>query len=96
MEMNENYNEGNSDMDEIISRLEALFTEREEYRIELLNEYLKHTGELTVVVDRIKSEILRENPNISHEELIDMASEQIAEIVKSQDMEDKTQNAEER
>ena len=68
-------------MDEIIEKLENLFEENPQYNMEKLKSYLNRTGELTIVVNKIKEEIQAENPNISHEELIAAASQRIADML---------------
>ena len=68
-------------MDEIIEKLENLFEENPQYNMEKLKSYLNRTGELTIVVNKIKEEIQAENPNISREELIETASQRIADML---------------
>jgi len=68
-------------MDEIIEKLENLFEENPQYNMEKLKSYLNRTGELTIVVNKIKEEIQAENPNISREELIEIASQRIADML---------------
>jgi len=76
-------------MDEIITKLEDLFKENPQYNMKKLNSYLNRTGELTLAVNRIKEEIQTENPGISREELIELASQRIATMV--QEREDELQ-----
>ncbi|MBR2290311.1 MAG: hypothetical protein IJ867_07000 [Clostridia bacterium] len=80
--MDENTRLENSVMDEIIAKLETLFEENPEYNMEKLKGYLNRTGELTIMVNRIKEEIMNENPNISHEEMIELASQRVADLVR--------------
>lgn len=79
-------------MDEIIANLETLFEENpEKYNMEKLQKYLKDTKELIFEVNRIKDAIQAENPGISHEDLIKLASERVAEMVQMQEMEAQNQ-----
>jgi hypothetical protein len=71
----------NKDMDEILAKLEELFADKG-YTIDNLREALNHTGELTIIVNQIKAQIMSENPSISHEELIAEASDRVAEMVR--------------
>jgi len=72
-------------MDEIIEKLENLFEENPQYNMEKLKSYLNRTGELTITVNKIKEQLQAENPNISREELIEAASQKIAEMVQDKD-----------
>lgn len=85
--MNENMGMENSIMDEIITKLENLFEENPQYNMEKLKQYLNRTGELTITVNRIKEEIKAANPGISREDLIEEASQRIADMLQEQEME---------
>ena len=82
-----------NEMEEIIAKLESLFEENPEYNMETLKKYLNRTGELTITVNRLKEEIMAENPGISHDELIEKTSEKVAEMVQMQEMENTTEQS---
>ena len=79
-------------MDEIVAKLENLFEENPQYNMEKLKSYLNRTGELTLAVNRIKEEIQAEKPGISREELIELASQKIADMVQAREDEQQQPN----
>lgn len=87
---------GDRDMEEIIAKLETLFEENPKYNIEDLKKYLNRTGELAIFVAQLKDEIMAENPEISHEDLIEKASMRVAEMVEKQEMTTEQTDKEER
>ena len=83
--MDENMRMENSDMEEILNKLEVLFSENPKYNMETLKKYLGRTSDLTVEVNRIKEAVIAENPGISHEEIIEKTSARVAEMVQSRE-----------
>ena len=96
MEENKNIEEnGNSLVIEVQAEIERLFEENPAFDIKKLQEYLKRSGELNMVINKIIEEIQTQNPDISHDELVSTARLRVAEIVQQKEAEGLDQNKEE-